>query len=200
MSAKERFLAAHRDAVNGAFKRRLSVMGMLIALYAFDFAYLILAFTSNHFYTNAFRSDIYMIHCIIHAALTVLSLIHLIPGTFWLYLSLPIHFLKIWHIPFVWGIMTARLALYLSRNLGTRTFSLLGHSAKLLFRTGSTFAIVLSFLKPVQCSFIIWYALVLERIRAANGTGWEKKSAMELELEAKTAEKPQGELEINVLQ
>ncbi|KAK1444686.1 hypothetical protein BgAZ_105920 [Babesia gibsoni] len=198
MSSKERFLTMHRATVRDGIRGRLSVMQTLLALCAVDLIYVPILIYCNITYIREFKVDPFSVHCYLHIALTVLSYISFIPGTIWLYLSLPIHFLRIAQVPYVVGVIIGRIYIYGVHNASGTLMDLLNHYVNVIGKNLLGLLLFLICVKPFFNMVIVWYVLVLERIRSVNGTGWEKKSAMDLEMEALTSRSQQTPMEVNL--
>ncbi|CDR97022.1 hypothetical protein BBBOND_0309250 [Babesia bigemina] len=185
MAFKETLINMHRENVKGSFGGRLNVVHTLMVLHALEAAVTIQMFVSNYLYESQMHGSGFLIHCILNVVFNVITLIGFIPGTFWLYLSLPFHVIVCLHPSYVIGMIVGNLIFWMYVRSGLNDAKIFKNLFFLLVTRGLLAAVMTLFFKLYLSLTVLWYHLVLERIRAAGGNGREMKSALEIEMETR---------------
>ncbi|ORM41947.1 uncharacterized protein BXIN_0550 [Babesia sp. Xinjiang] len=192
MAFNERMINTHRETVRGSLWNRLSVMHTLFALHALETIWLGYLIFVTYIFETRYVGTGFRTHCILHGVFMVLSMMAFIPGTFWLLASLPFHIFKIMHPLFVYGIFIERLLVWIPQQLAGGRSEIFAKLLIVSLYNGITGCFFSMPLKPFLSMIVLWYHLVLERIRSENGTGLEFKTALELQMETAMANKTEN--------
>ncbi|KAG6440064.1 putative integral membrane protein [Babesia bovis T2Bo] len=184
MSFRERLINIHRDTVKGSLWNRLNVIQTLMILHGAEIIWIAVLIWQNWVFETKLMGSGFTEHWIIHLVCTILALMPFIPGTFWLYLSFPLHLIKLLQPSYVVGIMGGKMSSWFLNHRGARDQDIYDKVLNTALRSGLLSTLISINFKIYLSAAVLWYHLVLERIRSAGGTGCEKKTALELEMEA----------------